>query len=253
MPAGAPADLCPGGRQPPRGLGSPCTASRGATAVARVCFPFSHSSSAFTWGQSRGLPCSGRRLLGAPECARSRVRRPGAGVSPRCARALPCEPSSTPAQPGSSPASAFGLPRTDPELQQLLLAASPHPAGDLVSGLPGSGSRASLLCPWQFVGTFPTSRWLVASPGCREERAQESSRALVVPAAVPGQARGQTPKGQQGYAAATALALQTPMGSLVLGRGGSVVRSSGQGCHLAGTQSLCAEWWGSRAARRRSA
>lgn len=95
-------------------------------------------------------------------------------------------------------------------------------------GLPGSGSRASLLCPWQFVRTSPTSPWLVAPPGYREERAPESSWTLVVPAAVPGQARSQTPEGQQGSAAATAPALQTPVGSPVLGGGGSVVRSSGQ-------------------------
>ena len=88
-----------------------------------------------------------------------------------------------------------------------------------MSGPPGSGSRASLLCPWQSVGTLPTSRWLVA---------QESSRALVVPAAVPGQARGQTPRGQQGSATATALALQTPVGSPGLRGGGSVLRSSGR-------------------------
>lgn len=56
--------------------------------------------------------------------------------------------------------------------------------------------------------------------------AQENSWALV-PTAVPGQARGQTPKGQQGSVAAAARALQTPVGSLVLGGGGSMVRSLG--------------------------
>lgn len=49
--------------------------------------------------------------------------------------------------------------------------------------------------------------------------AQESSWALV-PTAVPGQARGQTPEGQQGSTAAAAHALQTPVGSLVLAEKG---------------------------------
>lgn len=118
-------------------------------------------------------------------------------------------------------------------------------------GLPGSGSRASLLCPWRFVRTSPTSPWLVASPGCREERAQESSWTLVVPAAVPGQARSQTPEGQQGSAAATAPALQTPVGSLVLGGGGSVVRSSGR--VPSGRPSACAPSSGAAAEPRGAA
>lgn len=78
-----------------------------------------------------------------------------------------------------------------------------------MSGLPGSGSRASLLCPWQFVGTLPTSRWLVA---------QESSRALVVPAAVPGQARGQTPQGSAGLCDSHSTCSADPRGLTGAGR-----------------------------------
>lgn len=44
-----------------------------------------------------------------------------------------------------------------------------------MSGLAGLGSRASLLCPWQFVGTLPTSPWAATSPGCREERLRRTA------------------------------------------------------------------------------
>ena len=93
VPASAPAGLCPGGRQPLRGLGSPCTASRGAAAAARVLFSLPSFKFCLHAGSELGLAVVRETLPWRLLSVHAPVSGcPGAGVSPRCTWALPCEP-----------------------------------------------------------------------------------------------------------------------------------------------------------------